>query len=240
MRRAGLTAMAAAAAVATLAAAIGPAAAQTDFIVRFYNSGTENGMTLQDGSKASPLLSWGAFAVHRGANPLYTPGQPAGDTGLEQIAEDGSTDKMVSWLAGQRDLGDTGALKARPVAGEATIHPGGLMRAVIKASPGDKISFAVMLEQSNDAFYGPGPEGIALFDSSGNPISGDVTDQVLFWDAGTEVNEAPGLGPNTGTTESGPNQGPSENAVVRQMSEVNDGFTYPAIKDVIKVDIKPR
>ena len=74
-------------------------------------------------------------------------------------------------------------------------------------------------------------------DADGNPISGDVTAQILFWDAGTEVNQAPGIGPDTGINEQAFDQGETENGVVHLM---DDGFTYPPIGEVIKVSIKPR
>ena len=239
MPRLHVRAAATAAMAVTLAAAAGPAAAQTEFIVRIYNASAENSWTLEDGSVTAPWLSWGAYAVSGGPNPIFTPGQPAGGNGLENVAEDGVIDKLVNSLSGG-GASASGPLTARPVAGQATIFPGGLTRAVFTARPGDRFFFAIMLEQSNDGFYGPGPEGVALFDASGNPIDADVTDQVLFWDAGTEVNQAPGVGPDTGTTEKGPNQGPTENGVVRLMSEVNDGFSYPPLDQVIKVSITPR
>ena len=36
--------------------------------------------------------------------------------------------------------------------------------------------------------------GISVFDNGGDPISGDITDQVFLWDACTEANQEPGLG----------------------------------------------
>ncbi len=221
----------------TMALSATAAAAETEFLVRIWNAGEENSMTLEDGSKQTPLLSWGAFAVHKEPNALFTPGQPAGDTGLEQLAEDGAINQMVDWLAGRSDLVDSGEIKARPVNGQPAIYPGGLFRAKFKANPGDRFSFAVMLEQSNDGFYAPGPEGIDLFDADGNPISGDVTEQILFWDAGTEVNQAPGLGPDTGINEQAFDQGETEGGVVHLM---DDGYTYPPIDQIIKVSIRPR
>jgi hypothetical protein len=58
-------------------------------------------------------------------------------------------------------------------------------------------------------------DGIALFDANGKPIRGDVTSQILLWDAGTEVNEEPGLGPNQAALQPAPNTGPAEHGVVR-------------------------
>jgi hypothetical protein len=42
-----------------------------------------------------------------------------------------------------------------------------------------------MFIQSNDLFHAPGPDGVDPFED-GQPVSGDVTDQVALWDASTE------------------------------------------------------
>ncbi|CAE7895793.1 nuoH [Symbiodinium sp. KB8] len=39
---------------------------------------------------------------------------------------------------------------------------------------------------SNDWFYSPDAEGIALYTGNGTPVTGDITGQVMLWDAGTE------------------------------------------------------
>jgi hypothetical protein len=85
----------------------------------------------------------------------------------------------------------------------------------------------------------PREEGIALFDASGKPIAGDITSQILLWDAGTEVNEEPGLGPNQAPLQPAPNTGPAEHGVVRPISEVKDGFDYPSVAEVLRVTITP-
>jgi hypothetical protein len=54
-----------------------------------------------------------------------------------------------------------------------------------------------MMGQSNDWFYGPSDSGIELF-KNGKPISGDITSQIILWNAGTEVNQEPGIGPVKG------------------------------------------
>lgn len=56
----------------------------------------------------------------------------------------------------------------------------------------------------------------------------------MLWDAGTEVNEEPGVGPNQAPRQPAPNTGPSEHGVVRP---VRDGYTYPATAEVIRVTI---
>ncbi|MEL7002113.1 MAG: spondin domain-containing protein [Bacteroidota bacterium] len=53
------------------------------------------------------------------------------------------------------------------------------------AFPGTKVSFATMQAMSNDWFFAPDGGGIYLFNGM-TPVTGDITDQVKFWDAGTE------------------------------------------------------
>jgi hypothetical protein len=115
----------------------------------------------------------------------------------------------------------------------APIGPGGAYSFTFDASPGHYVSFATMFVPSNDLFYAPGEMGIALYDGGGVPLEGDVTDQVMLWDAGTEVNQEPGVGPDQPQRQSGANTGdPDSDNTVRLVS---DGFTYPAASDVISV-----
>ena len=93
-----------------------------------------------------------------------------------------------------------------------------------------------MFVQSNDLFYAPRDAGIALFDGTGQATSGDRTQELVLWDAGTEVNEAPGVGPSQAPRQSKPNTGADENGVIRP---VDDGFRYPAVSEVIRVTITP-
>lgn len=103
---------------------------------------------------------------------------------------------------------------------------------------GARFSFATMFIQSNDLYYAFGPNGLPLFDDMGNPVTGDVTDQLSLYDAGTEVNEAPGTGPSQAPRQSGPDTGTDENATIRSIDQVNDGFQYPAAEDVIQVTVE--
>ena len=91
-----------------------------------------------------------------------------------------------------------------------------------------------MFGQSNDLFFAPGEQGIALFDSNGHPRSGDVTSDVALWDTGTEVNEAPGEGPNQAARQSGPNTGPAEGVV---SLFTNSTRALPAASGVVDVAV---
>jgi len=141
---------------------------------------------------------------------------------------------------------------AIPVGGTAPapIFPGDAYEFTVQAganvTPGDggtRLSFVTMFVQSNDLFLAPDESGIELYDASGNPIGvsapSDITDQILLWDAGTEVNEM------TGSASQKPQQdamasdvGMDENGVVTEITGNSDGVnTLPNVNEVVKVTV---
>lgn len=118
----------------------------------------------------------------------------------------------------------------------AAIGPGGAYEVSFDATPGSKLSFATMFVHSNDLFYAPDGGGIDLFDDMGVQITGDVTSQVMLWDAGTEVNQEPGLGADQAPRQSGANTGAVDtDNMVR--SAVDDFSNLPAVTDVIQTTL---
>jgi hypothetical protein len=97
------------------------------------------------------------------------------------------------------------------------------------AGPQHKLSFATMYGWSNDGFYAPGGNGISLY-SGDNPITGDITSQVMLWDAGTEMNQMPGPG--------NAHDGASTNDAVQLMSAVGDGYNYGMVNTNLKVSLE--
>ena len=77
------------------------------------------------------------------------------------------------------------------------ITPGAAYETTITAMPGDRLSLTLMMGQSNDWFYAPDEAGIELF-KNGKAISGDMTAQLVMSDAGTEVDQEPGIGTDQG------------------------------------------
>jgi len=120
-------------------------------------------------------------------------------------------------------------------ASPAPIGPGMAYEFEVGAAAGDFLSFATMFVHSNDIFLAPGVDGIAFYDGIGMPIDGDVTDQVLLWDAGTEVNQEPGLGLDQAPRQRGPNMGAAD--AMSTVRQVGDGFTYPPVDGVVAVTL---
>ena len=183
------------------------------------------------------MLAPGVYASHTGSGVMFTAGMPA-SAGLEAMAEDGNPMELASEVMGADGVHASGHF-AVPMggAGPAPAMPGQAYEFTVAGRPGDYLSFTTMFVQSNDLFYAPDENGIALFPDGARPFSGDVTDMVMLWDSGTELNERPGSGLNQAPRQSGPNTGTTEMEMV-ELRKVC--FVYPDITnamDFIKVTI---
>ncbi|WP_437852151.1 spondin domain-containing protein [Sorangium sp. So ce363] len=184
----------------------------------------------------------GVAVVHGAAAPLFRSGEADRSKGLEMLAEDGNpttlAESLEAEVGGESGLSsvlvyDTPAGASMP----GPLLPGAKFSFRVTARPGERLSFASMLGQSNDLFFAPSEEGIALFDASGEPLSGDVSDQVSIWDAGTEANQWPGVGPDQAPRQAGPQMGADD--PTDRVRSVDDGYLYPAANQMLKVTISP-
>lgn len=125
---------------------------------------------------------------------------------------------------------------ASGVGGSAPAGPGDSFTFEFDAAPGLSLSFATMFVPSNDFFFAPGESGIALFDGSGNPVTGDVTSQVSLWDAGTEADQEPGAGSEQPLIGGPEPSTPDANTAVRAAEDTFGNL--PAKEDVISVSLE--
>jgi len=202
------------------------------FKVRVENISDKDGIAAQDGSKYPFALSPGFYALSKKKMDLFMEGKKA-SSAIELLAEDGNPaglEKKFLTVLGDLNIG----VFNKPVGAgmPAPALPGGAFEFEFSASEGMKLNMTTMYGQSNDLFYGP-EQAIDLFDN-GKPLNGDITGRFMLWDAGTEVNQAPGLGADQGPRQKGPNTGAAENGVVHL---VKDGFSYPNTKDVLRITI---
>ncbi|GAB4321679.1 MAG: hypothetical protein Kow0074_12650 [Candidatus Zixiibacteriota bacterium] len=207
------------------------------FEVRIENVSTAETLPVSTGGFAPIPLSPGVWTVTNRINPLYRPGAYDYGDGLEQIAEDGDPSILGPNVAAYPHVKSSGIFDTpEGAAGPQPAFPGQSFVFTIEAKAGDVLSFATMFAQSNDLFYGPGPFGIRLFNGWGIPRSGEVTQHVFLWDAGTEVNQEPGVGPDQAPRQAAPNTGESEH---KRVWFVHDDYKYPNRREVIKVTITP-
>jgi len=194
----------------------------TTLSVTIKSVATDKTLKLPDGGTAIAPIAPGAYAIVADGVEIFHRNAAAGAGGLESLAEDGNAEAFIAHLQSVKGVREAGMF----VPGQAF---------EVKAQPGERLVFATMFVQSNDLFLAPDPRGIALFDAARKPVSGDETAAVKLWDAGTERNEAPGVGPDQAPRQKTANSGPDEHGVVRP---VQDGFAYPSVAEVVQVTIK--
>jgi hypothetical protein len=218
--------------LATAGAQAGP----TEFTIRVDNVTRGETLKLSTGGAAPFVLAPVLWVVHTGnTNPLFAGGQPIQTNGLEQLAEEGNTDLLIKSLKGSSGVVAIGA-HARP-AGDligGPLTPGKSYEFRIKATPGQFLTLAAMFGQSNDWFYS-NDRPIALF-NGGRPVTADLTPQLALWDAGTEVDEEPGLGPNQAPRQKAANSGTPEKESV---AHVSGRWAPPAVSGLIRVTVTP-
>lgn len=211
----------------------------TKFMVRVENISNPEGMTASNGAKVPFALSPGMFVLSDKKAAFFTEGKPAPKNGLEMQAEDGDPSALVASLMAMHHSSNLHGVFNTPLGAMAAgpIRPGESYEFTVNAVPGMRFFMAQMFGQSNDWFYAPGANGIALFDSKGKPVNGDITDQFYLWDAGTEKNEEIGIGPNQGPRQKGTNTGDAENGVVHR---VNDARWTAKNKEFFRITITPK
>jgi hypothetical protein len=210
----------------------------TKFTVRVENISNPEGMTASNGQKFPFALSPGMFVLSDKNAALFTEGKAARKNGLEAQAEDGDPSGLAASLVAMHHSSNLHGVFNTPLGAMAAgpIRPGDSYEFTVTAAPGMKFFMTQMFGQSNDWFYAPGANGIALFDAKGMPVSGDVTDQFYLWDAGTEKDEEIGIGPNQGPRQKGANTGEAENGVVHR---VKDARWVGRNKEFFRVTITP-
>lgn len=173
----------------------------TTFRVELENVSTEGLLDTTRADGAMPL-SPGVFAVYTIDNPLFTPGVAASPA-LELLAEDGIAAPEHTDLEVGETLIDVAETAPDVVASgliigimddEPGLAPGATTTFDFVAEEGEELQMVMMLSQTNDWFLAFEPGGLPLFDTFGEPIEGVITAELALYDAGTEVDEQPGLG----------------------------------------------
>lgn len=220
--------------IAAVASANGDTPAK--FTVRVENITKPDVFAASNGTKWSLAFSPGTVVVHTGNAPIFTSGKKDRGKGLQAQSEDGDPSMLARSLTNAKGIKSVAVFNT-PVGASAPgpITPGTAYEVTISAMPGDRLSLTVMMGQSNDWFYAPAESGIELF-QSGKAISGDITSRLSMWDAGTEVDQEPGIGSEQGPRQKAPNTGKAENGVVHK---VRDGKSYSKPSEVMRVTITP-
>ena len=180
------------------------------------------------------LAAPGIYATHQDPGLLFNPGTTA-TVGVEAMAEDGNPTALGVEVLAKGGFRTADAFFVPD--GDDTpgpLFPGRKYEFNVVAVHGERLSFVTMLVQSNDIFFAPAEEGIELFPGD-DPLTGLVTDMVMLWDAGTEVNGKPGIDRWQAPRQLAPDTGPDEAGMIRLLDD--DEFTYPAVDEMIRVTV---
>ena len=211
----------------------------TKFTVRIENITKPEAFTASNGDKWSLAFSPGVAVVHTDKAPIFSAGKKDRTQGLEAQSEDGDPSMLATSLQGGKGIKSV-VVFTTPIGatGPGPITPGASYEFTISARPGDRLSLTTMMGQSNDWFYAPAESGIDLF-KNGKAISGDITSQIVLWDAGTEVDQEPGIGSDQGPRQKATNTGVAENGVVRKAKDVKYGPAFSKVSNVMRITIAP-
>ena len=209
----------------------------TTFTVRVENISKPDSQTASDGTKWSFALSPGLWVLHDKKSGLFSEGMAA-TKGLESQAEDGDPSGLAGMLMMNHHSSSLHGVFNTPIGtmGAGPIRPGDSYEFSFTASPGMKLSMTMMNGQSNDEFYAPVENGVALFDAKGAPTSGDITAKFILWDAGTEVNQELGIGSDQGPRQKAINTGMDEHGVV---TRAKGEAIYTKNGELFRVTITP-
>lgn len=189
-----------------------------------------------DATLTTPV-SPGVYATHGAGFSLFTDGQVDRGEGLARIAEDGNPATLAAALDARAELVSKGVFDT-PAGADAKgpARPGDKYVFRVQASAAaPNVSFATMYGQSNDWFFAPGPSGIPLFGADGRALPArDVSDLVYVWDVGSEVNQAPGMGPDQGPRQKGPDTGAAEGVLARYTDTTR---AYPSARSIARVSV---
>ncbi|MEM7160139.1 MAG: spondin domain-containing protein [Myxococcota bacterium] len=197
------------------------------FIITITNTSLDRGTLV---TALSPIV----WALHNDAIEFFTEGMPASGP-IEALAEDGQAGPLAGLLGGSADVEFSGVLDG-PAGIDAPILPNDSVEFTITPTADfPYLNLATMVVQSNDAFLSVGQvgegtiSGVPLFDEAGTvrdnqDIEADILAHLTPWDAGTELNEAPGVGLNQQPRQAGLNTGDPDpqSDMVRRYSDVSN------------------
>jgi hypothetical protein len=200
------------------------------YTIEFENTSADNGVLV---TPLGPVY----WAVH---NDQFSPWEAdsSASAGLETLAEDGSPADLVSENSGATGLLDQGGNQVDGGSGPAM--PGDTITVEVTPDASNPyLSFASMVVQSNDAFWAPnGP--IMLLDENDDPrpaadVMADIMASLVVYDAGTEMNEVPGQGPNTAPNQAQAGDGMNEDGNVRRYDDTTNDLA--SFGDLVSVSV---
>ena len=185
----------------------------------WFTETCNSGLPLRLSSSFTVFSPGIVYAFASESDPVFTQGEPMmAGSGVEDLAEDGNNAVMFDFITGQLNLPAAKSNEVMP------IGPGGSLTFTLEVPEGYKLGFNTMFVFSNDWFLAYGNTGHALFNEDGSAkATMDITENTYLFDAGTEVDQPVGFGPDQAPFQSGPNMGaPDQNNLIRRVMAIDD------------------
>lgn len=175
-------------------------------------------------------ISPGVWAAHADPDPFFTVGMTDRGEGLEALAEDGDPGPLHGTLDPERSGVFDTALESMA---RGPAMPGDAFELeVFVTSDAPNLSFAAMVGATNDVFLATEGGGIPLREITAET---DVTDRLRLFNAGTEADQAPALGPHQAVYQAAAGEGPRE-ASIRHWTDSSRAL--PLALDLVAVDVE--
>ncbi len=207
------------------------------FNINMENTSAAGDLIPSVGDPTDILFAPGILILHTDDFALIEPGAPSLYPGFEAMVEDGSNADLIADLDGE-----SGVISAESFAAldasykDSPMLPGERATKSVDAVPGQRITVATMYGESNDVFVAA--LSIPLFDVDENALETDATADLTLWDAGTEINEEPGIGDSQAPRQSAPGSGEDEGGNVVEINGTDAaGFEYPDPSDMLSLRV---
>ncbi len=199
---------------------------------------TNVGGTMPYGSVFAPAN----YILHNDSIMYFGDGGGA-SPGLEALAEDGNPGMMKAGQAGRDGvvLSENAAIPDGSAAAGPIMPGSSYSFEVTPAAANSRLSFGLMLANSNDTFFSLDPAGIDLMAGgilkTPAMVQTELRASLSAWDAGTESNQAGAAGADIAPGQSAPNTGaPEGDGTVHMLASP---WPVPAIERLVKITITP-
>lgn len=188
-------------------------------------------VNVSDKAGIATVISSGVAVTHSQELRLFEAGLPDKGYGLEGVAEDGHKWPLNSYLKRSKAVYDR-VIFDTPAGYDVPENiPGGKYYEfyIAGSSKFPYLSLATMVGYTNDLNFmldTNGVSGYSLFNPDGSPKSDEELKDVMahwdVWDAGTEINEPNGAGPNQPDAPTGIDVGPPDVGLVQLYEDVRN------------------
>ena len=182
----------------------------------------------------------GIVLAHGACRPLFNETGSDHGIGLANLTNEGGAARLAENLTRQ---GLTVHVLDTPMEGEGPgpLLPGEAYEAMVHADPAEpNLSLAFMLLPAGAVFVGTPSGGIPLWDSRGNPVTGEITAALSLWDVGAGLGKSPDQEDTQPSTRAGTDAGQADPDNIASGAGIGGGeHTVSSMVSVVVTPVDP-